>query len=156
MKRVLTQILVALFTFTCGVAVHVGSRGSGLDNCVLEFSPLEINQLEQVKNPASDDWESARVMWQGCPTREWLVEAEERYVTISVLNDGEFYVNKQRVSLADMPTKVEMKLGSDPSKVRVIFIKSSSAVHYATLNSLVQKLRETNADCIELVPNKGR
>ena len=87
MKKVSIQILASLFTFTCGVALHVMSRGSGLDNCVLEFSPEEISHLEQEAKPASD---------------------------------GE------------------------------------TGVHYKTLNSLVHKLKGTNADCIELVPNKER
>ena len=81
---------------------------------------------------------------------------KETSVVIAIPDEGQFYINKERVNQADIPQRVSNMLKSKPLEERVVYIKSGKAVKYGTVVGVVDSVREAGFDRIGLVSEKEK
>jgi biopolymer transport protein ExbD/biopolymer transport protein TolR len=81
---------------------------------------------------------------------------KETSVVIAIPQEGELYINKERVTLADLPTKVTNMLKVKTAQEQVVYIKSGKLVKYGTVVSVVDAVREAGYDRIGLVSEKEK
>ena len=82
---------------------------------------------------------------------------KESSIVISVPNDGEYYLGKQRVAQEDIKTKVgpmleKMKTEED----RIVYIKSGVNVAYGEVVNIINEVRALGVDRIGLVADKKK
>jgi biopolymer transport protein ExbD len=82
--------------------------------------------------------------------------ARERYVVISVPNDNEFYIGKDKFALTAIPNRVRTLTANKSPEERVVFIKGQPDVKYSTLSQLIIKVKEADVDRIEVVPDRRK
>jgi biopolymer transport protein ExbD/biopolymer transport protein TolR len=81
---------------------------------------------------------------------------KESSVVIAVPEDGQFYLGKDRVVLADIPSKIKQMLKDKPPQDQVVYIKSGKMVKYGTVVSTIDIVREAGFDRIGLVSEKEK
>lgn len=82
---------------------------------------------------------------------------KESSVVIAIPEDGQFYVQKDKVaSVSDLPEKVKNLLKSKPSNEQIVYIKSGKLVKYGTVVSVVDAIREAGFDRIGLISEKEK
>jgi biopolymer transport protein ExbD/biopolymer transport protein TolR len=82
---------------------------------------------------------------------------KESSVVVAIPNDGEYYVNKDRVTdLNVLMDEVKERLGKRPPQDQIVYIKSGAAVNYGTVVTVVDKIREAGFDRIGLVAEKEK
>ena len=82
---------------------------------------------------------------------------KESSVVISIPNNGEYYLGKQRVAQEDIKTKVgpmleKMKTDED----RIVYIKSGVNVSYGDVVNVINEVRALGVDKIGLVADKKK
>jgi biopolymer transport protein ExbD len=77
-------------------------------------------------------------------------------VVIVIASNNEFYIGKEKVSLSEIPDRVARLLASANPEELAVFIKGEPAVNYETLSLVIRRVKETNVDHIEIVPNTKR
>ncbi|HEX6649936.1 MAG TPA: biopolymer transporter ExbD [Pyrinomonadaceae bacterium] len=77
-------------------------------------------------------------------------------VVISVPADGEFYVRKQRVTLAQISDALSWAPTSGPCGERVVYIKSAGVVKFETLALVITEVKRANIDRIEFILDKKK
>ncbi|HEV8430437.1 MAG TPA: biopolymer transporter ExbD [Pyrinomonadaceae bacterium] len=82
----------------------------------------------------------------------WLI----RYLVISVPNDDEYYLGKQRLQLSELSPLITERVKSVPSNQRVLYIKSGSAVRFESLAKVIEGAKLAGIDRVELVLDKRK
>lgn len=75
---------------------------------------------------------------------------------IAIPSDGEFYIGRDKVAMADIPTRVKNILKDKPAPDQVVYIKSGRLVKYGTVVSVIDSIRDAGFDRIGLVAEKEK
>lgn len=81
---------------------------------------------------------------------------KETSVVISIPNDGEFYIAKDRVTKEDMGQRVERMLKNKTEAEKIVYIKSGVGVNYGTVVEVINVIRQQGVDKIGLVADKKK
>ena len=79
-----------------------------------------------------------------------------KYVVISMPADGEFYIGKSKVTLADISERVRALTAKEAPDERIVFIKGEPSVKYETLSLVISQVKDADVNRIEIVPNKKK
>ena len=82
---------------------------------------------------------------------------KESSIVISIPNDGEYYLAKQRVAKEQLSDKVDTKLkGIKNENDRIVYIKSGVNVSYGDVVTVINEVRKLGVDKIGLVADKKK
>jgi len=82
---------------------------------------------------------------------------KESSIVISVPNDGEYYLGKQRVAKEQLTEKVDTMLkGIKNEQDRIVYIKSGVGVSYGDVVNVINEVRKLGVDKIGLVDDKKK
>ena len=81
---------------------------------------------------------------------------KESSVVLSIPNDGEFYIAKDRITKEDMGPKVERMLKNKTEAEKIVYIKSGVGVSYGTVVEVINIIRKQGVDKIGLVADKKK
>jgi biopolymer transport protein TolR len=82
---------------------------------------------------------------------------KESSIVISIPNDGEYYLAKQRVAKEQLTDKVDTLLkGIKNENDRIVYIKSGVGVSYGDVVSVINEVRKLGVDKIGLVADKKK
>jgi biopolymer transport protein ExbD len=77
-------------------------------------------------------------------------------VVISVPNDNEFYISKQKVEGSQISARITQLLGDVGFCERVVFIKGEAKVTFQTLDLIVREVRKADVNRIEFLLDKKK
>ena len=75
-----------------------------------------------------------------------------RYVVVTILNDDEFFIGKNRLMLTDIPDRIRQQIGYLPPEHRLVFIKGEPSVKFDTLSAVMRTIRDADVYEIEVIP----
>ncbi len=82
---------------------------------------------------------------------------KESSIVISVPNDGEYYLGKQKVAKEQLTDKVDTMLkGIKNENDRIVYIKSGVNVSYGDVVTVINEVRKLGVDKIGLVADKKK
>jgi biopolymer transport protein TolR len=82
---------------------------------------------------------------------------KESSIVISIPNDGEYYLAKQRVAKEQLTDKVDTMLkGIKNENDRIVYIKSGVGVSYGDVVNVINEVRKLGVDKIGLVADKKK
>ena len=82
---------------------------------------------------------------------------KESSVVISIPNDGEYYLGKQRITKEEMKDRVDQMLKNLKSEAdRIVYIKSGVGVSYGDVVEVINEVRALGVDRIGLVADKEK
>ena len=82
---------------------------------------------------------------------------KESSIVISVPNDGEYYLGKQKVAKEQLTDKVDTLLkGIKNENDRIVYIKSGVNVSYGDVVTVINEVRKLGVDKIGLVADKKK
>jgi biopolymer transport protein TolR len=82
---------------------------------------------------------------------------KESSIVISVPNDGEYYLGKQRVAKEQLSEKVDTLLEKIKNENdRIVYIKSGVGVSYGDVVNVINEVRKLGVDKIGLVADKKK
>jgi biopolymer transport protein TolR len=82
---------------------------------------------------------------------------KESSVVISVPNDGEYYLGKQRIEKEQLTDKVDSMLKNmKTDQDRIVYIKSGVGVSYGDVVNVINEVRKLGVDKIGLVADKKK
>ena len=82
---------------------------------------------------------------------------KESSIVISVPNDGEYYLGKQRLAKEQLSDKVDTMLkGIKNENDRIVYIKSGVGVSYGDVVNVINEVRKLGVDKIGLVADKKK
>jgi len=82
---------------------------------------------------------------------------KESSVVISIPNDGEYYLGKQRIGREQLTDKVDSMLKHIKSEQdRIVYIKSGVNVSYGDVVTVINEVRKLGVDKIGLVADKKK
>ena len=82
---------------------------------------------------------------------------KESSVVISIPNDGEYYLGKQRIGREQLTDKVDSMLKHIKSEQdRIVYIKSGFGVSYGDVVNVINEVRKLGVDKIGLVADKKK
>jgi biopolymer transport protein TolR len=81
---------------------------------------------------------------------------KESSIVISIPNDGEYYVGKQRLAQEQLKEKVERMLEGKKDEDRIVYIKSGVGVSYGDVVTVINEVRQLGIDRIGLVADKKK
>jgi len=82
---------------------------------------------------------------------------KESSIVVSVPNDGEYYLGKQRVAKEQLSDKVDTLLkGIKNENDRIVYIKSGVGVSYGDVVNVINEVRKLGVDKIGLVADKKK
>ena len=82
---------------------------------------------------------------------------KESSIVISIPNDGEYYVGKQRLQREQLTEKVDTMLEAIKNEHdRIVYIKSGIGVSYGDVVSVINEVRKLGVDKIGLVADKKK
>ncbi len=82
---------------------------------------------------------------------------KESSIVISVPNDGEYYLGKQKVQKEQLTDKVDTMLkGIKNENDRIVYIKSGVGVSYGDVVNVINEVRKLGVDKIGLVADKKK
>ena len=82
---------------------------------------------------------------------------KESSIVISVPNDGEYYLGKQKVAREQLTEKVDNMLkGIKNEQDRIVYIKSGVNVSYGDVVTVINEVRKLGVDKIGLVADKKK
>ena len=117
MKRAV--IIVALIaSFVAGVAA---------------YSAIAIYRSPMAEVPAMQRYRF------GIPTPRNVVA---RYVVITIPNNNEFFIGKNRLTLTDIPVCIRQQIGDLPPEQQTVFVKGEPGVRYDTLSAVMRAIRK--------------
>jgi biopolymer transport protein ExbD len=73
---------------------------------------------------------------------------------VSIPEDDEFYVGKEKVTQADIPVKIKQILKDTPPEEQVVYVKARCHVKYGIVVTVVDAIREAGFKSIGLVTDK--
>jgi biopolymer transport protein ExbD len=75
---------------------------------------------------------------------------------VAIPNNGEYYIGRDKIALADIPQKVKTILKDKPVPDQVVYVKSSKGVKYGEVVMVIDSIREAGFDRIGLVAEKEK
>lgn len=82
---------------------------------------------------------------------------KESSIVISIPNDGEYYLGKQRMQREQLNEKVDRMLeGIKNEQDRIVYIKSGVGVSYGDVVNVINEVRKLGVDKIGLVADKKK
>ena len=82
---------------------------------------------------------------------------KESSIVISVPNDGEYYLGKQKLAKEQLGEKVDSMLkGIKNEQDRIVYIKSGVGVSYGDVVNVINEVRKLGVDKIGLVADKKK
>jgi biopolymer transport protein TolR len=81
---------------------------------------------------------------------------KESSVVISIPNDGDFYIGKEKIAKDDMGPKIERMLKNKAEADKIVYIKSGVGVNYGTVVEVINVIRKQGVDKIGLVADKKK
>ena len=82
---------------------------------------------------------------------------KESSIVISVPNDGEYYLGKQRIAQEQLTEKVDSLLQNlKGDQERIVYIKSGVGVSYGDVVNVINEVRKLGVDKIGLVADKKK
>ena len=82
---------------------------------------------------------------------------KESSIVISVPNDGEYYLGKQKLAKEQLGEKVDTMLkGIKNEQDRIVYIKSGVGVSYGDVVNVINEVRKLGVDKIGLVADKKK
>jgi biopolymer transport protein TolR len=81
---------------------------------------------------------------------------KETSAVVAIPTDGQYYLNRDKVNLTDLPDKVSALLKDKPTAERIVYIKGSDNVKYGTVVAVVDALRDGGFTAIGLVSKKQK
>ncbi len=82
---------------------------------------------------------------------------KESSIVISVPNDGEYYLGKERVAREQLTDKVDAMLKKIKNEQdRIVYIKSGVGVSYGDVVNVINEVRKLGVDKIGLVADKKK
>ena len=81
---------------------------------------------------------------------------KESSIVISVPNDGEYYLGKQKLAREQLGEKVNMILEDKKEEDRIVYIKSGVGVSYGDVVNVINEVRKLGVDKIGLVADKKK
>ena len=82
---------------------------------------------------------------------------KESSIVISIPNDGEYYVGKQRLQREQLTEKVDTMLETIKNEQdRIVYIKSGIGVSYGDVVGVINEVRKLGVDKIGLVADKKK
>jgi biopolymer transport protein ExbD len=78
----------------------------------------------------------------------------EFFAVVSLPNDDEVYIGKQRVARAEVATEIDKLLRDQPEEKQVVYLKSASDVKYGKVVGIIDDIRSFGYENIGLVANK--
>ena len=82
---------------------------------------------------------------------------KESSVVISIPNDGEYYLGKQRVAKTELADKVDRMLKNIKNEQdHIVYIKSGIKVSYGEVVGIINEVRKLGVDKIGLVADKKK
>jgi biopolymer transport protein TolR len=82
---------------------------------------------------------------------------KESSIVISIPNDGEYYLGKQRITKEELDSKIDtllQKIKNDQD--RIVYIKSGVGVSYGDVVNVINEVRKLGVDKIGLVADKKK
>jgi len=81
---------------------------------------------------------------------------KESSVVISIPNDGEYYIGKEKVAKEELGARIDKMMKSKTEAERIVYIKSSVGVQYGSVVEIINVIREAGIDKIGLVADKKK
>ncbi len=77
---------------------------------------------------------------------------KEDAIVVAVTRDGSFYLGQDRISAADLGSKVRDKLGDKPGKE--IFVRADARARYLDVENAIDDVRTAGVDSVGLLTEK--
>jgi biopolymer transport protein ExbD/biopolymer transport protein TolR len=81
---------------------------------------------------------------------------KESSAVISIPNDGEYYLGKEKIAKEDLTSRVDRMMKNKPDAERIVYIKSSVGVSYGSVVEAINLVRKAGIDKIGLVADKKK
>ena len=81
---------------------------------------------------------------------------KESSVVISIPNDGEFYLGKERIPKDDLGPRIDRMMKNKSEAERIVYIKSGVGVSYGSVVEVINIVRKQQIDKIGLVADKKK
>ena len=81
---------------------------------------------------------------------------KESSIVISIPNDGEYYLGKQKMQKEQVAEKVDSLLKDKKEEDRIVYIKSGVGVSYGDVVNVINEVRKLGVDKIGLVADKKK
>ena len=81
---------------------------------------------------------------------------KESSVVISIPNDGEYYVGKEKIAKEELGTRIDKMMKSKTEAERIVYIKSGVGVQYGSVVEIINVIRQAGIDKIGLVADKKK
>ncbi|MFN2455500.1 MAG: biopolymer transporter ExbD [Pyrinomonadaceae bacterium] len=81
---------------------------------------------------------------------------KESSVVISIPNDGEYYIDKDRISKEELNARIEKRMRTKTGDERIVYIKSGVGVSYGSVVEIINVIRQAGIDQIGLVADKRK
>ena len=81
---------------------------------------------------------------------------KESSIVISIPNDGEYYLGKQKLAKEQVAEKVDSMLEDKKDEDRIVYIKSGVGVSYGDVVNVINEVRKLGVDKIGLVADKKK
>jgi biopolymer transport protein ExbD/biopolymer transport protein TolR len=81
---------------------------------------------------------------------------KESSIVISIPNDGEYYLGKEKVQREQLTEKVDKMLQKINEQDRIVYIKSGVGVSYGDVVNVINEVRKLGVDKIGLVADKKK
>ena len=81
---------------------------------------------------------------------------KESSIVISIPNDGEYYLGKQKMQKEQVAEKVDSLLKDKKEEDRIVYIKSGVGVSYGDVVNVINEVRKLGVDRIGLVADKKK
>ena len=81
---------------------------------------------------------------------------KESSVVISIPNDGEYYVGKEKMAKEELGARIDKMMKSKTEAERIVYIKSGVGVQYGSVVEIINVVREAGIDKIGLVADKKK
>jgi biopolymer transport protein ExbD/biopolymer transport protein TolR len=81
---------------------------------------------------------------------------KESSIVIAIPNDGEYYVDKDRVSKEELNARIEKRMRTKTGDDRIVYIKSGVGVSYGSVVEIINVIRQAGVDQIGLVADKKK
>ena len=81
---------------------------------------------------------------------------KESSVVISIPNDGEYYIGKEKITKEELGARIDKMMKSKTEAERIVYIKSSVGVQYGSVVEIINVVRQAGIDKIGLVADKKK
>lgn len=81
---------------------------------------------------------------------------KESSVVISIPNDGEYYLGKDKIDKAELGLRIEKMMKNKSDAERIVYVKSGVGVSYGSVVEIINVIRQQGIDKIGLVADKKK